>query len=140
MLTAGLTYYLVQAISGTDNKTSLDIAFFLKLSFSIPLIFAISFCTVQYSRERRLEEEYAFKSNISISLIPYQELVEKLVSKDDKEQRKEYATFIMNTINKVFTSPTEEIFKDKNINKGLIDIKLFKKLGEVAESLSKLKP
>ena len=140
LLTAGLTYYLVQAISGTDNKTSLDIAFFLKLSFSIPLIFAISFCTVQYSRERRLEEEYAFKSNISISLIPYQELVEKLVSKDDKEQRKEYATFIMNTINKVFTSPTEEIFKDKNINKGLIDIKLFKKLGEVAESLSKLKP
>ena len=95
---------------------------------------------MQYSRERRLEEEYAFKSNISISLIPYQELVEKLVSKDDKEQRKEYATFIMNTINKVFTSPTEEIFKDKNINKGLIDIKLFKKLGEVAESLSKLKP
>jgi hypothetical protein len=45
-------------------------AFYLKLSISLPIIYAIAFCSVQYSRERRLEEEYAFKSNISISLDP----------------------------------------------------------------------
>jgi len=56
-------------------------AFYLKLSISIPLIYAIAFCNLQYSRERRLEEEYAFKSNISVSLEPYQKLVEKLVDK-----------------------------------------------------------
>src|SRR5438874_3995807 len=33
-------------------------AFYLKLSISVPLIYAIAFCNVQYSRERRLEEEY----------------------------------------------------------------------------------
>ena len=38
--------------------------FYMKLSISIPLIYAIAFCNVQYSRERSLEEEYAFKSNI----------------------------------------------------------------------------
>ena len=54
-------------------------AFFLKLSISIPLIYGIAFCNVQYARERRLEEEYAFKSNISISLDPYQKLVGGLV-------------------------------------------------------------
>ena len=64
--TLGLTIYVI------NTTTDINAAFFLKLSMSIPLIFAITFCTVQYSRERRLEEEYAFKSNISISLIPYQ--------------------------------------------------------------------
>lgn len=53
-----------------------DTAFFLKLSLSIPIIYAITFCNVQYAHERKMEEEYAFKSNISISLVPYQELVE----------------------------------------------------------------
>lgn len=139
VLTALLTIYLIKSVTGASQETTLNVAFFLKLSLSIPLIFAISFCTVQYSRERRLEEEYAFKSNISISLVPYQELVEKLVAMDDLEQRKEYATFIMNTINKVFTSPTEEIFKDKGSGKGLVDMKALKKIGEIAESISKIK-
>ena len=44
-----------------------DFAFRIKLSLTIPLGFAITFCTIQYSRERRLEEEYAFKASISRS-------------------------------------------------------------------------
>lgn len=140
VLTALLTLYLVNSVTSADKTTALDIAFFLKLSLSIPLIFAISFCTVQYSRERRLEEEYAFKSNISISLVPYQELVEKLVAEDDVEQRKEYATFMMNTINKVFTSPTAEIFKDKNEGKSFINKKSLKDISELVEAVSKIKP
>lgn len=129
--TAALTIYLVNTVTGIDT------AFFLKLSLSIPLIFAISFCTVQYSRERRLEEEYAFKSNISISLVPYQELVEKLVSIDQPEERQRYATFIMDSITKVFTSPTEEIFKEKNKSKGLGDVKTVKQITELIEAVSK---
>lgn len=85
-----------------------DLAFYLKLSISLPLIFAISFCTVQYSRERKLEEEYAFKSNISISLVPYKELIEKLSTTDEQKQR--YTTFLIESISRVFTSPTEKVF------------------------------
>lgn len=140
VLTAFLTLYLVNSITNADQPAALNIAFFLKLSLSIPLIFAISFCTLQYSRERRLEEEYAFKSNISISLVPYQELVEKLVAEDDVEQRKEYATFMMNTINKVFTSPTAEIFKDKNEGKSFINRKSLKDISELVEAVAKIKP
>lgn len=43
-------------------------AFYLKLSISIPLIYAIAFCNLQYSLERKLEEEYAFKSSVSSPL------------------------------------------------------------------------
>lgn len=94
-------------ISTTSN---FDVAFFGKLSMTIPLIYAIFFCTVQYGRERKLEEEYAFKSNISISLVPYQELVEKLVDTKQPGEREKYSAFIIDAITKVYTSPTDKIF------------------------------
>jgi len=84
--------------------------FFLRLALSIPLFYAVGFCTVQYGRERRLEEEYAFKANISISLDPYQQLVKKLVKDDNSAEREKYTAFIIDSITKVFTSPTDKIF------------------------------
>lgn len=139
LIAIGLGCWLVDSMNG-QTLAALGVAFYLKLSLTIPLLFAISFSTIQYSRERRLEEEYAFKSNISISLIPYQELVEKLIDENDPEQRKEYANFIISTINKIFTSPTDEIFKDKKSHKGMIDEKSIKLISQVGDALSKFKP
>ena len=99
------TVYLINSV-----PQSLDTAFYLKLTITLPIIFLITFCTLQYSRERRLEEEYAFKANISISLIPYQELVEKLTDKSAAPEREKYSTFIIESISKVFSSPTDRVF------------------------------
>ena len=101
----GISIYVI------SSTTNFDVAFFGKLSMTIPLIYAIFFCTVQYSRERKLEEEYAFKSNISISLVPYQELVEKLVNSEQAGEREKYTAFIIDAITKVYTSPTDKIFE-----------------------------
>ncbi|MGC4054480.1 MAG: hypothetical protein QM757_35830 [Paludibaculum sp.] len=86
-------------------------AFYLKLTISLPLVYAIWFCSVQYSRERRLEEEYAFKSSISISLDPYRELVDKLVLRDKPEELAKYTAFVIESVSRVFTSPTEIAFE-----------------------------
>lgn len=130
----GLSLYVIHT---TNN---IDAAFFLKLSMSLPLIYAIAFCTIQYSRERKLEEEYAFKSNISISLVPYQELVEKLVAKEQSEERQRYAAFIIDAITKVFTSPNERVFESHEKHKGLSD-KAMKQLAMIIEPIVKgLKP
>ena len=122
-----------------------DVVFYLKLSISIPLIYAISFSTVQYSRERKLEEEYAFKSNISISLDPYQELVGRLMKAPvaDPEQAKleqaKFTAFIIESINKVFTSPTERVFESPKNEQSVTDkalekaIKLAEKVAEIAK-------
>jgi hypothetical protein len=115
--------------------TVYNAAFYLKLSISIPLIYAIAFCNLQYSRERRLEEEYAFKSNISISLEPYQKLVEGLVDKTKPEELSKYTAFIIDSVTRVFTSPTAHIFEtpgDKNSAE-----KLIKALGEFIEPVIK---
>lgn len=101
------------------HTTTLNTAFYLRLSLSIPLLYAIGFCTAQYSHERKLEEEYAFKSNISVSLIPYKELVEKIVDDDKPEEKAKYASFIIESINKVFTSPVETVFGKEETQKGL---------------------
>lgn len=127
----GLSIYVIY------TTTDINAAFFLKLSMSLPLIFAITFCTIQYSRERKLEEEYAIRSNISISLVPYQELVEKLVSRQEPEERQRYAAFIMDAITKVFTSPTEKIFENVEKKKDLDD-KSIKEITALIESMSKL--
>jgi len=89
----------------------------------------ISFCTVQYARERKLEEEYAFKSAISISLDPYQELVSKLIKADQPGEQEKFTAFILGAISNVFTSPTDKIFEPKEKEK----LKLEKSLKYVAE-------
>lgn len=99
------------------TTTNIDVAFYVKLSMSLPLIYAIAFCTVQYGRERKLEEEYAFKSNISISLVPYQELVEKIVNNSQTGEREKFTAFIIDAITKVYTSPTDKIFDGENRQK-----------------------
>jgi chromosome segregation ATPase len=111
-------------------------AFFLKLSISIPLIYGIAFCNVQYARERRLEEEYAFKSNISISLDPYQKLVAGSVDKTKPEELAKYTAFLIDSVNRVFTSPTERIFEDHSADKTSAE-KLIKALGGFIDPLVK---
>jgi hypothetical protein len=130
-----LSCFLIHSLAGIHEFNAL---FLIKLSISLPIIFAITFCSVQYAKERRLEEEYAFKSNISISLEPYRKLVGSLVNLEDPEERAKYTAFIIASINKVFTSPTGLVFdsdeKDGETAKGLL-----KTAGDVAETLLKIK-
>ena len=114
-----------------------DAAFYLKLSISLSLIYAIAFCNVQYSRERRLEEEYAFKSNISISLDPTT-FVRQLVEDDKPEEVAKYTAFVIDSINRVFTSPTKAIFDDHDQSGDVSSVqKVLKSVGDLIEPLVK---
>lgn len=132
LVSIGAAAYLIYMLSAAPQYGP---AFYLKLSISIPLVYAIAFCSVQYSRERRLEEEYAFKSAISISLEPYQKLVAQLVDKGQPEEISKYTAFIIESVNRVFTSPTGHVFEDDN--KATSSPQLIKALGEFTEPLIK---
>lgn len=124
-----------------------DAAFYLKLSISFPLVYAIHFCSTEYSKERKLEEEYAFKGNISISLEPYRELVEKMIDKGDPAEAAKYSDFVIASIDKVFTSPTQQVFGSKEVketadevadtSKGLT--KILGSVNDLIQSLAKFK-
>ncbi|MEO8737873.1 MAG: hypothetical protein ABI380_15205 [Edaphobacter sp.] len=102
-----LTAYIAAHTQQGDLHSA---SFWIKLSMNIPLGFLISFCTLQYNRERRLEEEYAFKASISISLNPYRELIYSIIEKDGNLKDGTYTQFVVDSVRNVFTSPTEKIF------------------------------
>jgi len=131
-----LSWFFIHSLGGGVHE--FNPIFFMKLSISLPIIFAITFCSVQYSKERRLEEEYAFKSNISISLEPYQKLVGSLVNQQDEGEKAKYTAFIISSINRVFTSPTGLVFDDNEKDGGTANT-LLKTAGNIAETLVKSK-
>jgi hypothetical protein len=102
-----LTYIIARDAGQSDLHSA---AFWIKLSMNVPLGFLISFCAIQYNRERRLEEEYAFKASISISLTPYRDLIYQILEKDDAIKDGSYTTFVIDSVRNIFSSPTERIF------------------------------
>ncbi len=99
-----LTWWLADSIKGA----SVEPAFFVKLSALIPVSFAIFFAARQYSSERRTEEEYAFKSAISVSLEPYKNLLNRMRSDGHEEQ----AAFVEKLLLEVFDNPVKRVYAD----------------------------
>jgi len=81
----------------------------LRFSFAPFLAFAIGFCVNQYTKERRLEEEYAFKSNVSIALEAYRNLVGEVLAEqytsENSKAHEDYAKFLITAITDVLKSP-----------------------------------
>jgi hypothetical protein len=131
VISAGVTIWIAHEAQYYSVNS---FAFWVKLSLTVPLGFALTFCTVQYSRERRLEEEYAFKSSISVSLNPYRELIQSIVEKGGTDLSK-YTDFVIDSVRNVFTPPTDKVF-EREKNSGLTQ-KTFKQTAEIIGSAVK---
>lgn len=107
MLSVAYSVWLLGAVR------SFDTAFYVKLGFSLTFFAGITFTLTQYRKERRLEEEYAFKAAMSVSLAAYRNLVEQALEKLSTEERGEYATFLTKSIGTIFDPPTDRVFGDK---------------------------
>ncbi len=105
------------ALNSTENLNS-DVKWmwvFLKMTLLLPIIFLLSFATSRYGKERRLIEEYAFKSTISLALTPYADLIKK-VEEDGADSK--YRDFLIASIENIFSVPTDRAFgTDKNSRK-----------------------
>jgi|SRR5882762_1815826 len=126
VISAGVTIWIAHE---AQFYSANNFAFWVKLSLTVPLGFAITFCTVQYGRERRLEEEYAFKSSVSVSLNPYRDLVHSILEKDGQVDQSKYTDFVIGSVTNVFTPPTDKVF-DSNKESGFTQ-KTFKQTAEI---------
>jgi hypothetical protein len=115
----------------------IDTAFYVKLGFSLTFFAAITFTLRQYAKERRLEEEYAFKAAISVSLAAYRGLVEHSLEKLAPEERKEYATFLTKAVGTIFDPPTERVFGDRR-SRGPTDAKVLAAVAETIKPITDL--
>jgi len=126
IVSAGVTAWIAHE---AQYYSANSFAFWIKLSLTIPLGFALAFCTVQYSRERRLEEEYAFKSSVSVSLNPYRDMILTIVEKGGVDLAK-YTDFVIDSVRNVFTPPTDKIFESAK-RPATLSEKTFKQVAEV---------
>jgi hypothetical protein len=81
---------------------------YIKLGLLFPMGALVWMCIAQYNHERRLEEEYAFKSNISLSLVPYKNLVATAFDSEDQASKGKYAQFLVDSVEHVFTPPFDQ--------------------------------
>jgi hypothetical protein len=103
----GLSLWLAESLKA-GSGSGLEPAFFVKLSAIIPVTFAIVFAAKQYANERRTEEEYAFKSAISLSLEPYKDLLQKMKVDGHEAQ----AAFVEKLLLEIFDNPVSRVHSD----------------------------
>lgn len=80
-----------------------------KLAILSPLLYWLVLSTRQFSKARRLQEEYAFKSTISLSLEAYRDMLRKEAGESTTQ---EYVLPVLaKSVEQIFSSPTESISK-----------------------------
>lgn len=66
---------------------------------TIPAIFLLIFVIRQYARERNFQEEYAFKSAVSLTILAYSDQLHETINKDK---------LIMDSVTNVYDSPVQK--------------------------------
>ncbi len=104
----GFSCWLVgefQKIDWSNVNWFVDI--FLKITASTPVLYLVAFVTDRYAKERRLLEEYAFKSTISLALKPYFDMISSNKITDEERE------FLIKSIENIFTTPTDKVYRTK---------------------------
>jgi len=118
----GIAGWIYLDLKNTNPNTLLLI---LKISMLAPIIYAIYFVAKRYTQERQLTEEYAFKSTVSLSMNAFNDLLKKYQDDGISEKQLE---LMVNTIDNLFKSPTDKVFKkdstkeEKELIENFIDI------------------
>lgn len=128
---ATLVFAIFWGVELAGSAADLDTAFFVKLGATLPLLIVVVFCLRQYGRERQAEEEYAFKSALSLSLVPYKKLVEDL---ETGEKDAEYAKFLTKTIGQIYEPPTRPDKPDSSDDE-LVSLSAVRKITELIEKV-----
>lgn len=105
---------------------SVSMTFLIRLSLLFPAIYLVYFSASEFKNTVKLKEEYDFKSSVAVVLHHFKDLVEKSKEEKDKD-------FLINSITKIFGSPTELAFGKQKFNDDF-----FKKTKEITGSVAEI--
>lgn len=132
LLIAVVGIVIWQTIHG---DTIFEISFLVKLALTSPIIYFDFFVSREYSRSKRLIEEYEFKSSIARSLEAYKEIIENLFVDKEGDEFKKKLDFILESIGQLYSSPMRNI-KENNSNEEKIDKRLMPILSDIKDIVS----
>ncbi len=124
-IAAGAVFY--ELFTGVNETTVL----LSKISLLVPASVAVWFTSSNYNRERKLLEEYAFKSTMALSLDSYRRVLNEELGDGERNIISE---FLVSSMQKIYSSPLENIAnhssKDDEIEISMLDriVKIFSKV------------
>jgi len=95
-------YFIFETITQSGGFGARTIS---RVTLLIPLLVGVWFTSKNYSRKRRLKEEYAFKSTMAQTLEPSRKVLQSQESFDDTD--KELAEFMLVSMGQIFTNPSD---------------------------------
>jgi small-conductance mechanosensitive channel len=98
---SGAIYWDIATSSSTGGLNALS-----KIALLLPISVAVWFSSANYRRERKLKEEYAFKSTLSTSLDGYRKVVQKELPDEHSDQ---LGQFLTESMLRIFSNPHENI-------------------------------
>lgn len=81
---------------------------YARLVVAAPLAFLIAFTAKRYSSERRAEEEWAFKSAISISLEPFRDLLARM------QEKGQQTALVESLVSEIFDNPSKRLYAESS--------------------------
>jgi|SRR3989338_5259752 len=117
------------------GDTIFEISFLVKLALTSPIIFFEFFVNREYSRSKRLIEEYEFKASIARSLEAYKEIIENLFADQPGDEYKKKLDFILESIGQLYSSPMKNI-KDNETGSDKFDKKIMPIVSDIKDIVS----
>lgn len=94
----------ITTVAATDAPSNQWAVVYARLVIVAPLAFLVAFTSKRYASERRAEEEWAFKSAISISLDPFRDLIARMKSEGHE------TVFVERLVSEIFDNPTKRLY------------------------------
>lgn len=119
------------------EKTLLEFSFLVRLPIISPVIYYLVFVHSQYSRDKRLFEEYDYKASIAASFEAYRKVIKEELY--DSEGLSKKTDFILGTIRDTYSSPMKNILNQESKGEESDKTGEFNLLERTLEVLNKLK-
>ncbi|MBU1557782.1 hypothetical protein KKC45_02365 [Patescibacteria group bacterium] len=137
----GTSVVLLLAVIGVviwqveQRDTIFEISFLVKLALTSPIIFFEFFVNREYSRSKKLIEEYEFKASIARSFEAYKEIIEDLFADQPGVEYQTKLNFILESIGQLYSSPMKNI-KDNNIKGDNFEKKMMPIMSDIKNIIS----
>ncbi len=101
IISAFLIYQDISSTALSQGYASLS-----KVLLLLPISVAVWFTSSNYNQQKKLMEEYEFKSNIALSLMGFREVLREELPEDERDK---IGQFVIDTMEKIYSDPIETI-------------------------------
>lgn len=90
----------------------------IKAALTTPIVYYIFFISRQYTRDKRLYDQYSFKATVALSFEAYRKLVKEELG-DPAANQEKILNFVINSVTNLYTAPIEKPLSSEDEESGV---------------------